>query len=108
MQRPPQAQRSISLSQNDHHSTAPSMHQSTPIRFNDHRERQQRQAQDRNFTAPFGNGGTESVAGGMTQGSGRLKKQSLLKGMKLWPEGQSFVGRKGTDGEWEEMRCTVM
>lgn len=99
-------------------STNPVMQQSSPVRSNkykgqpqyalDPRTQQRYQSQDRNTAAPTSDGRAESVAGGRPQGSGGMKKMPLFKGKNLWPEGQSVVGRKGTDGEWVEMRCTIM
>jgi len=40
--------------------------------------------------------------------SSQAKLKSLFKDKNIWIGGQSVVGRKGEDGKWEEVRCSVM
>jgi hypothetical protein len=55
---------------------------------------------------PPGSGdGTEARG---AQESGRTKRKLPFKDRNLWVGGQSIVGRKGKDGEWMEVRCSVM
>jgi hypothetical protein len=51
--------------------------------------------------------GDEAEARG-EQESGRTKRKLPFKDRNLWVGGQSIVGRKGKDGEWMEVRCSVM
>jgi hypothetical protein len=51
--------------------------------------------------------GDENAAGG-AQESGKTKRKLPFKDRNLWIGGQSVVGRKGKDGEWMEVRCSVM
>jgi hypothetical protein len=51
--------------------------------------------------------GNEADAGG-AQENGKTKRKLPFKDRNLWVGGQSVVGRKGKDGEWMEVRCSVM
>jgi hypothetical protein len=55
---------------------------------------------------PAGSG--DGTAAGGAQERGKWKRKLPFKDRNLWVGGQSIVGRKGKDGEWMEVRCSVM
>lgn len=70
------------------------------------------QAQGRPAAALSSDGQSAAVVGSDTgagvRSSRRVPRQSPFGNRNLWVDGRSVVGRKGKDGEWEEVRCSVM
>jgi hypothetical protein len=77
-----------------------------------------------NMAPPLAQGQKPAVSFGQAQGgpsvpgngveaigpqeSNQWKQKLPFKNRNLWVGGQSIVGRKGKDGEWMEVRCSVM
>jgi hypothetical protein len=53
-------------------------------------------------------GPSDAGEGGEAEGNSRTKRKLQFKDRNLWVGGQSVVGRKGEDGEWMEVMCSVM
>lgn len=60
------------------------------------------------FNGGDGDPSTAGDGGTAKRGSGRTKLKLPFKDRNLWMSGQSVVGRKGKDGEFMEVRCSVM
>jgi hypothetical protein len=49
-----------------------------------------------------------AVTGNSVAPSVRDKRKVKFGDKNMWFGGESVVGRKGDDGEWMEVRCTMM
>ena len=50
----------------------------------------------------------DSLTGHSVAPSVREKRKVKFGDKNMWFGGESVVGRKGDDGEWMEVRCSVM